>query len=332
MLELTLILVLLNFIIFLKLDKIAVLVNLYDKPDNNLKKHKSPTPLLGGFIFALNFFLIIFFEYILDLKIINLQITFKNFWVIIFLIISFFILGFFDDKYKLKPEQRIIFSIIFLLASLTYNNDLLLVDINFLFYKKIFLNNFNYIFTIFCIIILINSINFYDGINGQSIIFFLICFIFLAYKSSNIIFYILICVVLFFILLLNLSNKVFMGDSGIYLLSILLSVCLIYEYKTLKNITHVEEIFYLLFLPGYDLVRLTTTRILKGKNPFYGDRNHIHHLLNNKFSLLKTNTILFFIIILPIFLYNFVGFNFFIVLILITFIYIFLILKFKNND
>ena len=332
MFELILTLIFLNFIIFLKIDKMSVFINLYDIPDNKLKKHKSSTPLLGGIIFFLNLLLIIFLNYLLDLNIIFLQTTFQNYFVIIFLIISFFSMGLIDDKYKLKPEKKILFSIIFLIISLILNNDLLLIDLNSSFYKKIFLNNFNFVFTIFCIIILVNAINFYDGINGQSIILFLISFIFLAYRSPNFIFYLIICSLLIFILFLNLSNKIFMGDNGIYLLSILLSICLIYEYKEFKSILYIEEIFFLLILPGYDLVRLTSTRIAKGKNPFYGDRNHIHHLLNDKFSLLKSNIILLLLIILPIFLFTFLRFNFFIVLLLITFIYVFVILKLSINN
>jgi UDP-N-acetylmuramyl pentapeptide phosphotransferase/UDP-N-acetylglucosamine-1-phosphate transferase len=133
MFELILSLIFLNFIIYLKIDKISVLINLYDRPDNKLKKHKSSTPLLGGLIFFLNLFLIIFFNYLLDLKIIILQIKFQNYFVIIFLIISFFLMGLIDDKYKLKPEKKIIFSIIFLIISLILNKNLLLTDLNFSF-------------------------------------------------------------------------------------------------------------------------------------------------------------------------------------------------------
>jgi UDP-GlcNAc:undecaprenyl-phosphate GlcNAc-1-phosphate transferase len=77
MYELILTLVFLNFIIFLKIDRISVLINLYDIPDNKLKKHKSSTPLLGGIIFFLNLFLIIFFNYLLDLKLLFFKLNFK---------------------------------------------------------------------------------------------------------------------------------------------------------------------------------------------------------------------------------------------------------------
>jgi len=34
-----------------------------------------------------------------------------------------------------------------------------------------------------------------------------------------------------------------------------------------------------LIIPLYDTLRVFTTRILKGKSPFYPDKTHIHHLL-----------------------------------------------------
>ena len=70
------------------------------------------------------------------------------------------------------------------------------------------------------------------------------------------------------------------------------SVSLIYEHNFMGNIRFVDEIFFLLLLPGFGLLRLTLTRIKNGKNAFLGDRNHIHHLINNKLSLIYTNIIL----------------------------------------
>jgi hypothetical protein len=44
-----------------------------------------------------------------------------------------------------------------------------------------------------------------------------------------------------------------------------------------------------MLVPGLDLFRLFFERIIKGKNPFFPDRNHIHHLLLKKMSYLKVN-------------------------------------------
>ena len=324
-----------NILIFSKLKRIANYLNIFDKPDNKLKKHKSSVPLLGGIIMVINFLIImlilLFIDF--DFKIKDLETLNWNYFSIIFFLTSFFLLGLIDDKHKLKPEKKFFLSILFSILTLSMNSDLLISDLSLSFYKHvIFLNEFSFFFTVFCIIILINALNFYDGINGQSIIFFIIIFSFLAYRSPLLNFYLLIIIILIFLLFLNFKNYIFMGDNGIFFTSSILIVALIYEYNVLKTIKYADEIFLLLMLPGYDLLRLSITRIFRGKNAFYGDRNHIHHLLISKFSLLETNIILILLILVPNILYSVINLNFFIALIAFTTIYILLILKLSKND
>ncbi len=317
-----------NFLIAYKLNKIKKIFNIFDEPDNKLKKHKLSVPLLGGIIIVINycFFTIFYFFYYSDFLANNIPV--RNIISIFIFVFLFFFLGILDDKHKLKPENKFFTSIFISLLVLLLNKDLLLVNLNFSFYNNpIFLGNFSYFFTIFCIIILINALNFYDGINGQSIIFLIIIFSYLSLKSPIFIFYIFTTLILIFILFLNLTDKVFMGDNGIYFIGAILSASLIYEYNEFDSFEFADEIFLLLMLPGYDLLRLSFTRLLKGKNPFYGDRNHIHHLMINKFSLTKTNLILAILNIVPIFLFNFIGLNFFLILLLFTFVYIFIIFR-----
>lgn len=317
-----------NFLIVYKLNKISNIFNIFDEPDNKLKKHKLSVPLLGGIIILINhcFFTIFYFFYYSDLLANNIPI--RNLISIFIFVFLFFFLGILDDKHKLKPENKFFTSIFISLLALLLNKDLLLVNLNFSFYNNpIFLGNFSYFFTIFCIIILINALNFYDGINGQSIIFLIIIFSYLSLKSPIFIFYLFTTLILIFILFLNLTGKVFMGDNGIYFIGAILSLSLIYEYNEFGSFEFADEIFILLILPGYDLLRLSFTRLLKGKNPFYGDRNHIHHLMTNKFSLSKTNLILAILNIVPIFLFSFIGLNFFLILLLFTFVYIFIIFR-----
>ena len=84
------------------------------------------------------------------------------------------------------------------------------------------------------------------------------------------IFYLLTIILIFFILILNLRNKLFLGDNWIFLLSIITSISLILEHNINRNIIYADEIFFLLLFPGLDLVRLTVIRIAKNKNPFTG--------------------------------------------------------------
>ena len=333
MIELFLVAIVLNFLFFFYIKKIKNFINIFDKPDNKLKKHKSKIPLLGGIIIIMNLCLLVFLSFFFNYQYLDNQISLRSYFSIFFFLFSFFILGIIDDKYELKPEKKFFLSILFAIFFLSLNDDLIISNIRFSFYENtIFLNNFSLFFTIFCIIILINSLNFYDGINGQSIIFFTIIFSYLSYRSPIFIIYLFIIFMLIFILILNLKNELFMGDSGIYTLGSILIISIIYEYNLFKTIKYADEIFFLLILPGYDLLRLSVTRILKGKNAFYGDRNHIHHLLISKFSLIQTNMYLILLILLPIFLFSFVGLNFFIVMTLFTSVYIFLILKLSKND
>jgi UDP-GlcNAc:undecaprenyl-phosphate/decaprenyl-phosphate GlcNAc-1-phosphate transferase len=321
-------LVILNCLLFINLKKLSNFINIFDKPDNKLKKHTATVPLLGGTVLVINFSLITLFIFIFDYKFPYKEIFLKEYISIFFFIFSFFTLGIIDDKYKLKPEKKFFFSILLSIIVLTLNKDLIISDVKFSFYEnRLFFNNYSFFFTIFCIIILINALNFYDGINGQSILFFLITFSLIAYNSPIYFFYVLIILVLIFLLLLNLRGKIFMGDNGIYFLGSILIISLIYEYNIFKSIEYADQIFLLLMVPGYDLLRLTSARIYRGKNAFYGDRNHIHHLLINRFSLSKTNIILTLLAILPILLFSFIGINFFIVLTIFTFIYFILILK-----
>ena len=47
-----------------------------------------------------------------------------------------------------------------------------------------------------------------------------------------------------------------------------------------------------MMVPGIDMFRLFILRLYNKKNPFSPDREHVHHLLLNKFSNLKTLLIL----------------------------------------
>lgn len=333
MINLFTILFLSNLLIFFNLKKLSDFVNIYDKPDQYLKKHKSNVPLLGGIIIIINLLIFFSFEIFFETSFDSFIFLKKEQVSIFLLILLFFLLGTYDDKFKLKPDTKFILSILISILVLSLNKNLLIQNINFSFLdKNIFLEEFSYFFTIFCIILLINALNFYDGINGQSLIFFILVFSYLALKSPIQSFYIILILICIFILFLNLQNKIFLGDSGIYTVGSLLVLLLIYEYNFFKTIKFADEIFLLLILPGVDLLRLTCMRIISGKNAFYGDRNHLHHLLLKKYNLLKTNIILTLLAAFPTLLFFMFKLNFFIVMSLFTFIYLYLIIKLSNND
>ena len=125
------------------------------------------------------------------------------------------------------------------------------------------------------------------------------------------------------------KNKLFLGDSGSYILSFIIALTLIKLFNTSNNIFS-DEVFLFLCIPGYDLLRLAITRIMNKKHPFKGDKNHIHHLILNKLGYLKTIIYLNLICFVPIiFNYIFVQ-NLLAILISLT-LYMFTIYYFKND-
>tara|TARA_Y100001958_G_C21131751_1_gene472886 strand:+ start:31 stop:561 length:531 start_codon:yes stop_codon:yes gene_type:complete len=147
-----------------------------------------------------------------------------------------------------------------------------------------------------------------DGINGLSGSIFLILFFFILIKSGFEPIYLTIIFCLLIFLIFNFKNKFFMGDSGIYFLSIFFGLNIITISN--DNIIYTEEIFLIMMIPGIDMLRLFIIRIKNKKNPFKPDRLHIHHLIENKTkSKLKTLFIIISIIYIPILLMTFVNIN-----------------------
>ena len=116
-----------------------------------------------------------------------------------------------------------------------------------------------------------------------------------------------------------------MGDNGTILLGFLISYFTIKIYNSSLILS--DEIFILMMLPGIDMLRLFISRLSKGKNPFIGDRNHIHHILVNKLGYNKTVIILNLITICPILLIFILGFKSLYVIPIVIFIYLYLVYK-----
>ena len=142
----------------------------------------------------------------------------------------------------------------------------------------------------------------FDGINLQSSSYFLIFILSISLIGDLSLFTVIVIFSLLSFIALNVNGRIFMGDSGIYLYTFTLGFLAIKSYN-LNIIRDVDTIFILMMVPGIDMLRMFIIRISKGKNPFRPDRQHIHHLLNNKFNYKKTILILNFMILTPIFLY-----------------------------
>lgn len=307
---LLLFLFLINFLILKKSSNIGHIFNLIDYPISKRSIHLKPVPKIGGLIIFFNIFIINFFF------ILESQNSFDLNLLILSSSVIFFLIGYFDDIKNPSPLTKFL---IILAGSIILNFMNKNIILNFLYFdtfeKTIYLGNLNYLFTFFCIYLLLNTFNMIDGINGLALGIFTIWLIFLTIYSDSfsINFFLYLAPLAGIVFVYNLQNKVFIGNSGSYLLGGLISILTINLYNleyqdniVIKNI-YVENIFLLFLVPGLDCARLFFERIFILKKSFYkADNNHFHHLLIRKYDLSKSLFIYLSLIIIP----NILGFIF----------------------
>jgi UDP-GlcNAc:undecaprenyl-phosphate GlcNAc-1-phosphate transferase len=273
--------ILTNIIIlfYLKNSKIIKLIN--DRPDNIRKIHKKNTPSIGGIIFFINFILFFIFNEI-NRYFYNSYLIFNSEELSVYfflLLLSIYTLGILDDIKDLNYKKKFFFITLIIFFFLIIEKSFSLNTINFSFTSQnIDLNKFSLPITILCILLFINAFNMFDGINMQIALY---SFSLFFYLLINKIFYNLIIftiIPLLFFMSKNYNGKIFLGNNGNILLSFFFSLIFIKSYN-LGYIKYTDEIVILMLIPGLDMLRLFIERLLKKKNPFKPDKNHLHHII-----------------------------------------------------
>jgi len=321
-----------NIFLLFFFKKLSSFINIFDYPDSIRKFHKKKTALIGGYIILINLLLIFTINYLFKEY---LSSSFLNEKKSLFFIIScsaLFFLGTLDDKYLISANKKLFISSIILLFFLFFDNQMILREIKFSFLKKkIILNNFSFFFTLLCFLLFINAFNMFDGINLQSGLYALISLIYLISLNPNEVFYLVIIIGLLFFLFLNYKNKTFFGDGGTYLISFILGYSFIKNYNN-SNIIYADQIFFIMLLPGLDLLRLSIIRILNKRHPLSPDRLHIHHLLLEKFKYNKTILIIFLLILFTgILSVNFLYDYLYIIIFILIYFYLIFFLTAKKK-
>jgi UDP-GlcNAc:undecaprenyl-phosphate GlcNAc-1-phosphate transferase len=321
----------LNVFLIIFFNEFSKHINLFDSPDNTRKLHRKPIASIGGFLILINLFIyFIFIQYkYFYLKIVPDYFDNSDFVIFFFFLTLFFLIGFFDDKFNLNANFKLIlFSfIIYILLSLSGN--LLLTYLKFSFLIKAM--NISFIafpFLILCILLYLNAFNMFDGINLQSSLYSINIFFFFILKGIFIEISLVMILCLIFFSYLNFKNKCFLGNNGSLLIAFIISYLFI-KSQSIENTFSADEIFLAMQLPGLDLFRLAIQRIYNKKHPFHADRNHIHHLLLKKFGYTKTLLILSCLITIPNYLSILYGWTIYYI-ILTLFIYGLIIFRFNK--
>ena len=277
------------------LIKIKLPIQLIDYP-NVRKIHSIPTPKVGGIIIMITlFFSSILFGLLSD----NVLLRY------LILCLLFFLIGLLDDLFDWRYRKKLIWQLFGIVIFLI----IIPVDTSKIIFSTINLQIpwLNYILIILWILGIVNSFNFFDGINklaGSLAIIFFINYFLLFYNNSQVltseVCIILIFSILGFLLYNRTPAKIFMGDSGSMFLGFLIAT-LPYVFATKEevgiDVTYPVIITSILIMEiGY----LIFNRIKNGRSPFSPDKNHLHHVLRN--LNFKNQTVVLIIVLFTILL------------------------------
>ena len=263
----------------------SVKYQLFDRLDLHRKHHKEHISRLGGIAIFISF---------------TITVLFSTPWIHYeranFLIIGCFILGALglkDDVYGTRLITKFFLQVGVALL-LVFFGHCHLSSLYGVFGIGEMSHIWGSIFSVFLLIFLSNIFNLIDGIDGlaASIGLFVtgcfgILFSIVHQAPYALISFSLFGATLAFLRFNWCPAKIFMGDTGSLIIGLVTSVLAI-RFIELKKMDALEDPMYysapaiavsILIVPIFDSLRIFTVRILNKRSPFRGDRNHIHHRL-----------------------------------------------------
>jgi UDP-GlcNAc:undecaprenyl-phosphate/decaprenyl-phosphate GlcNAc-1-phosphate transferase len=275
---------------------VAEMKKLFDVPDARKIHQLAITPLGGIGIFAGFVFGCL------------LTINFKDsseFQYFIAASMVIFFLGLKDDILVLTPIKKFIGQVLAAFLIIYYGR-IQIRSMHGFFGIHELPEMFSLLISYFSVIVIINSFNLIDGVDGlagslglMSSALFGIYFV-----SANMEpFYALafsLCGSLVAFLIFNFQPaKIFMGDTGSLLIGVVNAILVLKFIDPGEGPLSVNPItsspaigFTILMIPLLDTLRVFAIRIFKRRSPFSPDRNHIHHLLLDRGLSHRTITLL----------------------------------------
>lgn len=278
------------------LIKVAKLKHIVDEPSEARKKHTMSIPTIGGIIIFSAFIFSTFLW--LPVHEPSVMEGMSQFMFLMASLILLFFVGVKDDIIGMSPMKKLIAHVMvgFILVvmggiKITSFHGLLGMDILLPDYASILLSIFIYI-------VIVNSINLIDGVDGLasgvgliSTLAFGFWFAFLGDIHWALISFSLSGALLGFLVFNFSPARIFMGDSGSLIIGAVICVLAIQliESPTDKLITSGYQYvstpvlaMSILAYPLLDTLRVFIIRALKGKSPLSADRNHLHHKLQDR--------------------------------------------------
>jgi len=266
--------------------QIAEKKNLYDIPDQR-KLHTRPVASLGG-VGIFGGFLLACLLSIQGYANPEFQYFFAAALVIFFL-------GLKDDLMVLSATKKFIGQVI-AASILIHLGGIRLDSMHGLFGFEQVSEGFGLALSYLTIIVVINSFNLIDGIDGLasslgilSMTIFGIYFFAIGQQAYALLAFSMAGSLVAFMIFNHHPAKIFMGDSGSLMIG-LVNAILVIKFINVANsplvsfpVPSAAAIgFSILIVPLFDTLRVFSIRIINGRSPFTPDRNHVHHLLLEK--------------------------------------------------
>lgn len=263
--------------------EVAESKNLYDEPEGR-KIHKTVIPTLGG--------LGIFAGFIIA-TLIGVHPTMSGIlqYIVAAIMILFFI-GIKDDILVISASKKFIGQVLASIIIIKFAGVQITDLYGFLGMYKLS-PTVSYLLSIFTIVVITNSFNLIDGVDGLAgslgLLSSLIFGFYFWQTGQNlyaVMAFSLTGSLMAFLIFNYPPARIFMGDTGSLLIGLLNSIFVIKfislaaDPQSLLPLQSAPAIgFAILFVPLFDTLRVFTMRILKRRSPFTSDKNHIHHFL-----------------------------------------------------
>ena len=261
--------------------KIALKIGAVDSPNLERKTQKEPVPYLGGVgisigITVASFAALLYSDFSTE--------TFNKALSVLLPAILISAMGLYDDLKGLEPWPRLVAQTIASIAVSIY-----LIQNNTL--GQAFSNQaLNYAVTIFWIVGICNSINFFDNLDGGASGTVAVISIFLfaiAFNQGQSLVSALAVVTagatLGFLIWNKVPAKIYMGDAGALFLGIIIAVLTIrLDPEVGPQLRALAIPLLLMAVPILDTTTVVISRLSRGISPFTGGRDHLSHRLMRK--------------------------------------------------
>lgn len=252
-------------------------------PNSYRRTHKGNISNLGGIaIFGASFLSLLLFS---D----SINIISSRYLLASTLLI--FLIGLRDDFHQVKPIIKLLGQIVAATMLVVISNFRIEAYID-VFGISLQNHLMSYLVSIVIFILIINAINFSDGIDMQTgliAVAFLVPSGIWLYFNQQVDYSLLALSVssaLIAFLIYNFSPaKIFMGDTG----SLLVGYIIIFTFFRIVHLHESTIVFFKLNNPIivigsltfviFDAIRVVSYRMYKGISPFQADKNHLHHML-----------------------------------------------------